>query len=67
MLWSKSEEDVLRKLWIRQDIDRFAIAEILTNRSSGAIAKHASEMNLKKEYTPKINIDKLREVELFEI
>ena len=67
MNWSKSEEDILRKLWKRQDMDRFLIAEILTNRTPSAISKHASEMNLKKESNIMIDYEKLKEVELFEI
>ena len=67
MIWSESEEDILRKLWIRQDVNKFMIAEILTNRTPSAISKHASELNLKKENIPKINFEKLGEVELFEI
>ena len=67
MKWSKSEEDVLRKLWIRNDIDRFAIAEILINRTPSAISKHASEIGLKKETKIRIDYEKLENVELFEI
>lgn len=67
MKWSEKEEKILIRLYPRWDLTKFDIAEILTNRTPSAISKHASEMNLKKEYTPKINIDKLREVELFEI
>ena len=67
MKWSKSEEDALRKLWIRQDMNRFLIAEILTNRSPGAIAKHASEMNLKKEITIQIDYEKLDSMKIYEL
>ena len=67
MNWTDEENDVLRKLWIRQDVNKFMIAEILTDRTPSAISKHASELNLKKEYTPKINFEKLEEVELFEV
>ena len=67
MKWSKSEEDVLKKLWIRQDVNKFMIAEILTNRTPSAICKHASELNLKKENIPKINFEKLGEVEIFDV
>ena len=67
MKWSKSEEDVLKKLWIRQDVNKFMIAEILTNRTPSAISKHASELNLKKENIPKIDMEKLSEIELYEI
>ena len=67
MIWNKDEEEILSRLWPRIDINKFMIAEILTNRTPSAISKHASELNLKKEYTPKINFEKLEEVELFEI
>ena len=67
MKWTNEEEDILRKMWIRPDIDRFMIAEVLPNRSPGAIAKHASEMNLKKECNPNIDFEKMGEMGLFEI
>lgn len=67
MIWSKKEEEILSRLWPRIDIDKFMIAEILTNRTPSAISKHASEMRLKKEFNPKIDMEKLREVELYDI
>ena len=67
MIWTEKEEEVLKKLWPRIDIDRHVIAEILTNRSPGAIAKHASEMNLKKEIKISIDYEKLDSMKIFEI
>jgi len=67
MIWTDDEENILKKLWVRQDMNRFSIAEILTNRTPSAIARKASEMNLKKEAKIEIDYEKLREVELFEI
>lgn len=67
MKWDVREEEVLKRLWIRQDMDRFLIAEILTNRTPSAISKHASELNLKKESKISIDIKKLKEIELYEI
>lgn len=67
MNWTDEENDVLRKLWVRQDVNKFMIAEILTNRTPSAISKHASELNLKKENIPKINFEKLGEVEIFDV
>lgn len=67
MKWTDEEEDVLRKMWVRSDVDRFMIAEVLPNRSPGAIAKHASEMNLKKENISNIDFEKMGEMGLFEI
>lgn len=67
MIWSDEENKILKRLWIREDMNRFAIAEILINRTPSAISKHASEMNLKKENIPKIDFEKLGEVELFDV
>lgn len=67
MNWTEKENSVLRKLWCRNDTDRFLIAEILTNRSPSAIAKHASDLQLKKESKIRIDYERLETVELFEI
>lgn len=67
MKWMAEELKILKKLWIRIDINKFDIAEILYNHSPSAISKKASDLQLKKEYTPKIDTEKLKEVELYEI
>lgn len=67
MIWTKEEEEVLKRLWPHIDTNRFTIAEILTNRSPGAIAKHASEMNLKKKIKISIDYEKLDSMKIFEI
>ena len=67
MIWRKEENDILKRLWIRQDMDRFLIAKVLTNRSPSAIAKHASDLQLKKESKIRIDYERLEAVELFEI
>lgn len=67
MKWKKEELDILKRLWIRSDINRFDIAEIISNHTSSAIAKKASDLNLKKESKINIDYEKLKNVELFEI
>lgn len=67
MKWSEKEEKILIRLYPRWDLTKFDIAEILTDRSPGAIAKKASDLNLKKESKINIDYEKLKNVEIFEI
>lgn len=67
MNWNDDELNILKRLWIRCDINRFDIAKVILNHTSSAIAKKASDLQLKKESNSKIDIDKLGEMELFEV
>jgi len=67
MKWTDKENETLERLWKRPDLTFHEIADVFPNRTASAIAKHASSMGFKKGFNSKIDIDKLGEIELFEL
>lgn len=67
MKWTDEENETLERLWKRPDLTFHEIAEVFPNHSPSGVAKHASTMGFKKESNSKIDIDKLGEIELFEV
>ena len=62
--WSKDEDDVLTRLWKRQDITTRMLSIVFVDRTVSAIKSRAVSLGLRKDETTHIDYDALKAIEI---